>query len=93
MRSHHNFKFGRPNKIIRIKDFINRPIIRTTFSHELINKMTSEELKIFYDNIQYELSREKSYIYPSSTEAFYSKMMEAQILYDLMACFPQLITE
>lgn len=76
---------------ISLKELLERPIIRTDFDEEWMNKMTDEELKQF-DKETYQLCLEGGTPeqYPDINSACLSKHIDRCILYKLLKeCDPQ----
>jgi hypothetical protein len=70
---------------ITISELLERPIIRTDFHEEWMNKMTDEELSKF-DEECYQLCLNEGVPkkYPDINAAFLSKHIDRTILYKLM---------
>jgi hypothetical protein len=69
---------------ITIQELIKRPIIRSDFDEEWMNKMTDDELSQF-DKESYKMCIEEGVVekYPDINAACLSKHIDMGILYDL----------
>ena len=69
---------------ITVQELIKRPIIRTDFDEEWMNKMTDDELNQF-DKESYDISIKEGTIekYPDINVACLSKHIDRRILYNL----------
>jgi hypothetical protein len=69
---------------ITITDLLNRPIIRTDFEEEWMNKMTNEELAQWdRESYQFCIDEGVSVEYPNINAAHLAKYIDQTILYTL----------
>lgn len=66
---------------IKMEDLIKRPIIRSDKAHEFLNKMTDEEIDIYYKEVYKNIKEEGIKGYPDTNVAFLSKIIDSDILY------------
>lgn len=72
------------NKSLNLNDLIDRPIIRNDQIFEMLNKMTDEEIKDYYDSIEKQLEIDGvEKIFPVWNSERLSKEIDMEILYEI----------
>jgi len=68
---------------LKISEIVNRKIIRNDKSEEFLNKMTDEEIEIYFKEIEHSLNEEEvEHKFPDWNVAVLAKIIDRSILYN-----------